>query len=61
MILAAPSHLGGGNHQEQQVNPVAKHEYQVPLDVITQTIHLDSLSILQRWGINDGDEWEGFG
>ena len=24
MILAAPSRLGGGNHQEQQANPAAK-------------------------------------
>ena len=58
---AAPSRLGGGNHQEQQANPVAKHEYQVSLDAITQSMHLDSLLISQRWWINDGDEWEGFG
>ena len=61
--IAAPSHLGGGNHQEQQANPVAKHEHQVPIDAITQAIHLDSLQISQRWWINDGndrDEWEGF-
>ena len=45
MILVAPSHQGGGNHQEKQVNPVAKHEYQVPLDAITQVMHLDSLPI----------------
>ena len=25
MILAAPSRLGGGNHQEKQANPTAKH------------------------------------
>jgi hypothetical protein len=28
--------LGGGNHQEKQVNPTVKHEHQVPLDAITQ-------------------------
>ena len=48
MILAAPSRLGGGNHQEKQVNPAAKHEYQVPLDAITKAMHLDSLPISQR-------------
>ena len=37
-ILAAPSRLGGGNHQDKQVNPTAKHEYQVPLDAITQAM-----------------------
>ena len=47
MILAAPSQLGGGNHQEKQVNPTAKHEYQVPIDAITQAMHLDSLLISQ--------------
>ena len=26
-ILAAPSRLGGGNHQEQQAKSVAKHEH----------------------------------
>ena len=36
-ILAAPSHLGGGNHQEKQANPAAKHNQQVPLDAITQS------------------------
>ena len=41
-ILAALSRLGGGNHQEKQVNPTAKHEYQVPLDAITQAMHLGS-------------------
>ena len=46
-ILAAPSRLGGGNHQEKQVNPAAKHEYQVPLDAITQVMHLDSLPMSQ--------------
>jgi hypothetical protein len=30
-IFAAPSHLGGGNHQEKQANPAAKHNHQVPL------------------------------
>ena len=50
-----------GNHQEQQVNPIVKHEYQVPLDAITKAMHLDSLSISQRCRIYDGDEWEGFG
>jgi hypothetical protein len=34
-----------------------KHEHQVPLDAITQAMHLDSLLV----SINDGDEWEGFG
>ena len=48
LILAAPSRLGGGNHQEKQANPAAKHEYQVPLDANTQAIHLDSLPISQR-------------
>ena len=56
MIHAALSRLGGGNHQEKQVNPVVKHEYQVPLDAM----HLDSLPISKRCWINDGDEWEGF-
>ena len=37
MIPAAPSRLGGGNHQEQQVKSTAKHNHQVPLDVITQS------------------------
>jgi hypothetical protein len=37
MILAAPSRLGGGNHQKKQVNPTAKHNHQVPLDAITQS------------------------
>ena len=58
MILAAPSCLGGHNHQEKQVNPPAKHEHQVPLDAITQAMYLDSLPISQRWWIYDGDEWE---
>ena len=44
-ILATPSRLGGGNRQEKQVNPAAKHEHQVPLDAITQAMHLDSLPI----------------
>jgi hypothetical protein len=48
MILAAPSRLGGGNHQEKQENPVAKHNHQMPLDAITQAMNLDSLSISQR-------------
>jgi hypothetical protein len=48
MILAAPSHLGGDNHQEKQVNPTVKHNHQVPLDAITQAMHLDSLTISQR-------------
>jgi hypothetical protein len=46
MILAAPSHLGGGKHQEKQAKSVAKHNHQVPLDAIIQAMHLDSLSIL---------------
>ena len=45
---AEPSHLGGGNHQEQQAKSTAKHEYQVPLDAITQAMHLDPLPISQR-------------
>ena len=36
-ILAAPSHLGGGNHQEKQMKSAAKHNHQVPLDAITQS------------------------
>jgi hypothetical protein len=36
-ILAAPGHLGDGNHQEKQANPVAKHNHQVPLNAITQS------------------------
>ena len=36
-ILATPSHLGGGNHQEKQMNPTAKHNHQVPLDEISQS------------------------
>ena len=35
MILAAPSHLGSGNHQEKQAKSTAKHNPQVPLDAIT--------------------------
>jgi hypothetical protein len=35
MILIAPSYLGGGSHQEKQVNSAAKHNHQVPLDAIT--------------------------
>ena len=38
-IIAAPSRLGGGNHQEKQTNPAAKHNNQVPLDAITQAMH----------------------
>jgi hypothetical protein len=60
-ILIAPSRLGGGNYQEKQANPTAKHNHQVPLDAITQAMHLDSLPISQRWWINNRDEWEGFG
>jgi hypothetical protein len=37
MILAAPSHLCGGNHQEKQVKSAMKHNHQVPLDAITQS------------------------
>jgi hypothetical protein len=47
-IHAAPSRLGSGNHQDEQVNPAAKHNNQVPLDAITQAMHLDSLTISQR-------------
>jgi hypothetical protein len=35
--LAAPSCLGGGNHQEKQAKSTAKHNHQVPLDAITQS------------------------
>ena len=38
-ILVAPSHLGGSNHQDKQVNPIAKHNHQVSLDAITQAMH----------------------
>jgi hypothetical protein len=41
MILIAPSGLGGSNHQEKQVKPIAKHNHQVPIDAITQAMHLD--------------------
>jgi hypothetical protein len=61
MILAAPSCLGGGNHQKKQANPAAKHSHQMLVDAITQAMHSDSLSISQRWWINDRDELEGFG
>ena len=37
--------LGGGNHQEKQVKSTAQHECQVPLDAITQAMHLDYLPI----------------
>ena len=37
--------LGGGNHQEKQAKSTAKHNHQVPLDVITQAMHLDSQPI----------------
>jgi hypothetical protein len=37
MILAAPSHLDGGNHQEKHTSPAVKHNHQVPLDAITQS------------------------
>jgi hypothetical protein len=40
MILTAPTCLGGGNHQEKQGNPIEKNNHQVPLDVITQAMHL---------------------
>ena len=46
-ILAALSHLGGGKHQQKQLNPTVKHEHKVPLDAITQAMHLDSLPISQ--------------
>jgi hypothetical protein len=36
-ILATPNRLGGGNQQEKQANPTAKHNHQVPLDAITQS------------------------
>ena len=36
-LLAAPSHLGGSNHQEKQAKTTAKHNHQVPLDAITQS------------------------
>ena len=48
MILAAPSRLGGDNHQEKQANPAAKHNHQVHLDAITQAMHLDSLLISRK-------------
>jgi hypothetical protein len=44
MILAAPSRLGGSNHQEKQANPIAKYNHQVHLDAITQAMHLDALN-----------------
>jgi hypothetical protein len=44
-ILTALSHLGGDNHQEKQAKSTAKHNHQVPLDAITQAMHLDSLPI----------------
>ena len=47
-ILTALSHLAGGNHQEKQVNHAAKHNHQLPLEAITQAMHLDSLLISQR-------------
>jgi hypothetical protein len=47
-ILAAPSRLGGGNHLEKHAKPAAKHNHQVPLDAITQAMHLDLLPISQR-------------
>ena len=47
-ILATPSCLGGGNHQEKQEKSAVKHNHQVPLDAITQEMHLDSLPISQR-------------
>jgi hypothetical protein len=59
-ILAAPCRLGGDNYQEKQAKSTAKHNHQVSLDAITQAMHLDSLSISQRWWIYDVDEWEGF-
>ena len=46
-ILAAPSRLGG-SMMEKQVNTATKHKHQVPLDAITQAMHLDSLPIAQR-------------
>ena len=55
-ILASSSRLGGGNHQEKQVNPTAKHNNQVPLDAITQSnalgcspISPNDESIKQEW------------
>ena len=40
MILAAPTHLGGGNHQELQAKSTMKHNHQMPLDAITQSYAL---------------------
>jgi hypothetical protein len=47
-ILVAPSCPGVSNHQEKQAKSAVKHNHQVPLDAITQTMHLDSLPISQR-------------
>ena len=47
-ILAAPSHLGGSNHQEKQAKCTAKHNHQVPLDAITQVMHTWMLSNLTK-------------
>ena len=56
-ILAAPSHLGGDNHQELQANPVVKHEHQVPLDAtlkqctwIHSQSHKDDESMMEMSG-----------
>jgi hypothetical protein len=48
ITFVAPSRLGGSNHQEKQASPKVKHNHQVPLDAITQAMHLESLLILQR-------------
>jgi hypothetical protein len=46
-ILDAPSHLGGGNHQEKQANPAANDNHRVPLCAITQAMHLDAFNSYQ--------------
>jgi hypothetical protein len=57
MILAAPSHLGGGNHQEKQANPAAKHNHQLTLDAILKQyiwihsqFHKDDESMIEMNG-----------
>jgi hypothetical protein len=55
---ATPSHLGGGNHQElQEIH--SHNDPQVPLDAITQAMHLESLNLTLNLQPSKRDEWEG--
>jgi hypothetical protein len=57
-ILAAPSHLDGGKHQDQQAKSAVKHNHQVPLDAITQSNALGCSPISPNNESNKQGEWE---